>query len=204
MCSICGLFCIFVVTKKRNTMSTKLQEFIQSIAFDSERFLPINNFEGRFWVSDHGRIISFNHKFKLLKPGISYGGYRSLRLRHKPKDLNIRLHSVVGEHFCEMIHRGVRMTWNHKDGNKLNNHYTNLEYITARENCLHALENGLMAKGEKHGQSKLTDQQVRDIYALKNSEINYTQTAKRFNICRSQVTDIIKGKAWQHITSGLI
>lgn len=26
---------------------------------------------------------------------------------------------------------------NHKDGNKLNNHYTNLEWVTSRENTLH-------------------------------------------------------------------
>lgn len=52
------------------------------------------------------------------------------------------------------IHRAVAGTFipnpeslpevNHKDGNKLNNHVTNLEWVTGLANIQHALENGLI------------------------------------------------------------
>lgn len=45
---------------------------------------------------------------------------------------------------------------NHKDGNPLNNHYTNLEYITQSQNQLHCYKIGLRKKvtGKNHWRSK--------------------------------------------------
>lgn len=181
---------------------TNIQDFLTTVAQPGERFLPITNFEGRFWISDIGRIVSFNHKFKFLNPPIDGTGYRSCTLRMKPKKLCIRLHSLVGQHFCEMKDMGVRMTWNHKDGNKLNNHYTNLEYITAAENCTHAVTNGLYdIKGENHPHRKLSNEQVKEIFALKDSGKSFVEIGKIYSISRRQIGDIINGKAWQHITS---
>ncbi|MEW6726901.1 MAG: HNH endonuclease [Bacillota bacterium] len=37
----------------------------------------------------------------------------------------------------------VRTEINHKDGNKSNNHYSNLEWVTRSENNLHAFKLGL-------------------------------------------------------------
>lgn len=183
---------------------TKVQDFLQSVSFPSERFLPVNNFEGRFWISDHGRLVSFNWKYKLLKPWVDSTGYYACTLRMKPVKHCTRIHVLVGDHFCEMINQGVRMTWNHKDGNKLNNHYTNLEYITAAQNCTHAVANNLYdIKGENHPHSKLTNDQVKEIYALKGKGKSFTEIGKIYSISRGQIADIIKGKAWQHITSPL-
>lgn len=182
-----------------------LQGFIQSIAFDSERFLPVKDFEGRFWISDHGRILSKKYdKFKLFCPCVDMPGYYNITLRNKPDKRYCRVHQLVGEHFCEMIEKEGRMTWNHIDGNKLNNHYLNLEYITARENCAHARVIGLQYnKGESHKMSKLKDEQVREIYALRNTPLNFTRMGKKYNVSRNQIADIVYGRSWQHITSHL-
>jgi hypothetical protein len=51
---------------------------------------------------------------------------------------------------------------NHKDGDKRNNHYSNLEYVSRSENMRHANRMGLAPKprGEDHPLVKLTDAQV--------------------------------------------
>jgi len=182
-----------------------LQSFIQAIAFNSERFLPVNNFRGRFLISDHGRLISIRgNSFYLVAGGKDTMGYTSVTMRNVTYKRVCRMHQLVGEHFCEMVKSDDWMAWNHKDGNKLNNHYTNLEYISYRENCAHARKTGLCnAVGEIHGQSKLTNEQVVEIYSMRNSAVNQTRECKRFNISRRQFGDILNGKAWQHITSDL-
>ena len=53
---------------------------------------------------------------------------------------------------------------NHEDGNKSNNYYKNLGWVTASENMLHAYRTGLKsAKGCKNPNAKLTPEQVKYI-----------------------------------------
>lgn len=182
-----------------------LQEFLQTISFPCERFLPVTNFEGRFWISDHGRLVSFNWNYKLMKPWVDSTGYYACTLRMNPVKLCTRIHVLVGEHFCiKVSHPTEKMSWNHKDGNKLNNHFTNFNYITMADNCAHAKETGLCdIKGEKHGMSKLTDEKALDIYTLRRSGKTTAELSLQFNISRRQVNDIYRGVAWKHITCHL-
>lgn len=48
-------------------------------------------------------------------------------------------HRLVALAFCENANPTTKIFVNHKDGNKLNNHYTNLEWVTKSENELHSI-----------------------------------------------------------------
>lgn len=51
------------------------------------------------------------------------------------------VHRVVALHFVDGYFDGAVV--NHKDGNKSNNHYTNLEWVSRSDNNKHAIKNKL-------------------------------------------------------------
>ena len=74
---------------------------------------------------------------------------------------------------------------NHKDGNKLNNNLENLEYLTAKENTIHAFRIGLM---KPHGMKK--------IKCLNNGNIykSISDAGNKLNIRANHICELLKGK----------
>lgn len=167
---------------------------------DNEIWKPVKNFEPRFRISSHGRVMSIGGKFGgefILKTYISKMGYRETQLRMKPLLRKVRVHTLVAEHFIGDKPPGQRMTVNHKDGNKLNNHVSNLEWIEARDNSKHAAVMGLMAKGSRHSQAKLTEEKVLEMRRLYFQEKKtQKEIGNIFGVCRRQAGDVITGKNW--------
>ena len=92
---------------------------------------------------------------------------------------------------------------NHKDGNPLNNHCSNLEYVTPEHNVEHSLANKLQKtwpKGERAGGSKLKERQVlwmRTEYAA--GRVTQPVLSKLLGISSGQVSRIITRQQWAHI-----
>lgn len=165
---------------------------------EGEIFVDVRGFEGRFKISNFGRWMSTGGKTKL--PNISTGGkdscgYRSVYMRNKPNNLIRRLHCLVAEHFIPNPHNKPFV--NHIDGNKINNHYSNLEWVTAKENSEHAISIGLHdRKGIKHHNHKLTEAKVKEMRALASIGISHRIIGEKFGVCRRQATDVINKVNW--------
>ena len=87
-----------------------------------------------------GRVYS-NKSRKYLKPGMMTSGYRYVNLRINGKSVSHSIHRLVAQKFLDNPENKPQV--NHKDGNKLNNHVSNLEWVTVSENSKHAYNNGL-------------------------------------------------------------
>lgn len=142
-------------------------------------------------ISDYGYIRN-DKTGKILKPRYRKDGYSMVSLYANKKAKNFQAHRLVGEYF---IANPENKPWiNHIDGNPKNNHYTNLEWCTPKENSQHAVRIGLFPRGEKHHLSTLTDQQVAQIRLMYSSGIVQYKIASHFGINQSVVSRYVNRK----------
>lgn len=96
-------------------------------------------------VSDHGRLR--NLKTGRIIGSVSPQGYMNAALCKDGVAKNISIHVLTAEVFCKMK-RGCTQV-DHIDGNRLNNHYKNLEWVSPKENSRRAVANGRMSKSTR-------------------------------------------------------
>lgn len=150
-------------------------------------------------ISNYGRVK--NDKFdKLLKPSIDKNSYYRYGLYTGTKVINRVAHRLVAIHFIPNFENKEQV--NHIDGNKQNNHMSNLEWVTNQENITHAWRNNLMSPrpGIKHHNCKLTEQDVFEIIELVKNGTPRKIISEIYNIAKGQVTRITTGKRWSSLT----
>lgn len=122
----------------------------------------ISGYEGYYEISDKGEIRSIDRICTdtkgrkrhrpgiLLKPDIAANGYYRVTLAKEGKKVQKYLHRLIAEHFIPNPNNLPQV--NHKDGNKLNCNIENLEWVTEKDNVIHAYKNGLInhTRGEQH------------------------------------------------------
>jgi hypothetical protein len=104
--------------------------------------IAISEFPGYF-VTDEGQIFS-SRTNGIMRGSLTTPGYMHVVLRKNGIQYARLVHRLV----CAAFHENPegKKDVNHKDGNKLNNHPTNLEWNTRSENQLHAWRTGLHEK----------------------------------------------------------
>lgn len=108
------------------------------------------------------------------------------------------------------VHRLVAMAYipnpekkpivNHKDGDKFNNQVSNLEWCTASENAIHAVETGL--KGTvRNNYRTISEETAKEICALLQDGYRVKDVAMMCNVKSQDVSDIKCGKNYKDISS---
>ena len=92
-----------------------------------------------YFISNFGNFK--NKKDKLLKLNINARGYLYCNISTNGKVTKVKIHRLVAIYFIDNLEN--KDTVNHKDGNKRNNHKSNLEWITKVDNVKHAWKSGL-------------------------------------------------------------
>lgn len=159
------------------------------------------NLKFNYYITDDGKVWSERTQ-KYLSFQYDKTGYVKVQMRSTDnKSHRYSIHRLVLENF-KPVENMENLQVNHIDGNKKNNNLTNLEWTTSEENIRHAIDNNLRAT--INGASKLTPEQVIEIYRRATNGERNIDLGKEFNIHPDQVGRIKNKKAWKEITSSLV
>lgn len=158
----------------------------------------IPGFEKGYIITSTGAILSTRRGVKIMAGRISNSGYEMIKITDGVKPRLCTVHRLVALTFVPNPMNKPLV--NHKDGNKLNNDYENLEWVTYGENLQHAYMNGLMShKGGKNSMAKLTESDINPIRKrIKDGEL-LKHIAKDYSVHYSVISGICYDKIWTHV-----
>lgn len=167
-----------------------------------EIWKDIPGFEGFYQASTLGQIRRVNtivnhpkggkskKKGKLIKQKRSKAGYMNITLCCRGVKTTKTVHGLIARTFIE--NPGNLPQVNHKDGNKSNSQFCNLEWVSGSGNMIHAINLGLIKRlpPEKF----LNESKLNTIINLKRIGYNQQDLARIFRISASNVSDIVRRK----------
>lgn len=172
-----------------------LHEFLNDDYYDKsiewkplpKEHYPHSNYE--YIVSEYGDV--------LRKPTVTR---KSEKCGHLKKDLGYKAVSFLRRGKRHYIHRIVAHLWlgeipeemvvNHIDGNKLNNHYSNLEIISHEDNVKHAWNTGLITQHRRY-KNFTKKQKAEIVFKSKFKVYTLTKLAEEYDCSIQKISQIL-------------
>lgn len=155
-------------------------------------------------VSNYGRIKSFygqDEEGKILNGG-SINGYPVVGLKVAGKYRSYCIHKLVAEFFVPKGEADEIIVI-HKDWDKQNNHYKNLEWVNSdysRKRTIKRLKEDQKNDGKSVTNSKLRAEDILLLKKMLKNGVRQNVIAKLFAISEMQVTRIKRSENWSHIS----
>lgn len=150
---------------------------------ETEIWKPLTRFPGCS-VSNLGRVRGgIQNPDKVRSISRQTGGYGVVLLRSASGPVQVQVSRTVAEHFIRKSKSGEVL--NHKNGNKLDNRVTNIEWTSQEKNVRHSNDTGLRSRGS-HKFKILSSDDIKEIgrfdgrikkgmlaviYGIKSSEV---------------------------------
>ena len=147
-----------------------------------EKNIILNGEKTNFWLEDTGRLRNVRTG-RWLKGGVNKG-YHFYNLHFRGKQYMLYTHRAVAEYFIDnpdnlpIVH--------HKDGNKLNNIYTNLEWISIKDHnqiiSEQKKQNNTTSKGKTR--QKIDLNELPEMAQFRNSPYYLTKDGRVINVSK--------------------
>lgn len=172
-----------------------------------EKWQDVKGYEGFYKVSNFGSVKSLErvvsckggktkiNKEKILK-GIKFNtGYICVNLSKYGKITTRSIHSLVAEAFLGNKPKSFYHVM-HLDGNKENNHVSNLRYGSPSCNAAFMIDDGTVSRGTKRHNAKLNEKAVVEIRQLVKNGTPYDLIQQQFGICKTTISAVVSKQNW--------
>jgi len=187
-----------------NKITRNLKDIYSKLPLPSGiKIIPLNS-PFKYGAAKEGYIISLDSR-KVMSNLKKTKGYRQTAVTKYADDGSGRLVKNLATHrlVCMAYHPNPfnLPQVNHIDGDKTNNHYTNLEWCSNKENNEHAWKTGLITsecvpRGINHGNSKFL---LEDIEYIRNnySALGIKVLAEKFNVHKETIRRVVNFKSYK-------
>ena len=168
--------------------------------------IVVNGEKTIYKINMHGDVKDTIKK-RLLPVSMS-NGYHVYNIALNDKRIYLSKHRLMATIFIpipkDLRDQGydqMSLVPNHKDGNRIHNELSNLEWTTVSGNMQHALENGLCNTyiGEKSHLAKITENDAIKICELLSTGIKPREISDVYGYPLTTVRHIYAGTCWKHI-----
>lgn len=148
-------------------------------------------------IFENGSILNcITDRFLVIKNGAGF--YKTVRLRKDGKPKTYKLHRLLAEAF--LFKPEGKNYVNHKDGNKLNNDLSNLEWCTHQENMMHAYKMGLLYISDKNIKAA-TEAKFKPVVNLENGVFyeSIKEAAQYLGVCHKTFAYRLKSGKYSNL-----
>lgn len=151
-------------------------------------------------VSDHGDVIRARGKRARptcnLRPILNSAGYLTVLICEGGEQKKMFIHRLVALAFLGEPPSSKHQIA-HNDGNRKNNHVSNLRWATAKENMSDTLNHGTHSRGSRCGTAKLTENDVFNIRQMLVMGRSQDEIAREYGMSQQAISNIATGKSWK-------
>ena len=169
------------------------------------KFIKYKSMSTQFAISNYGRILNVI-TLNMIKPSSSRSDqypFVTLMLGNKGsrKSVKFTVHRLVALYFVHNENPEINTLVHHKNDNKQDYSYLNLEWTTPQKNSIYAYESGANpSRGEGNVNAKINESKARKICQMISDGYRVSEITRVLGVSRHIVRHIKDRKCWTYIS----